>query len=69
MLLLILKTYLFAFFSDDPEQPKKQGYFRRNQVDQLWEPEQNDPIIHRFVLRKQNSKVKELECIFLVIVR
>lgn len=47
-----IDTVPVRFFSDDPEQPKKQGYFRRNQVDQLWEPEQSIPILHRFVIEK-----------------
>ncbi|HHR6112116.1 hypothetical protein [Providencia alcalifaciens] len=40
------------FFLMTLSPPKKQGYFRRNQVDQLWEPEQSVPIVHRFVIEK-----------------
>ncbi len=38
------------FFADDPENPKKPGFFRRNVVDQLFEPELTTPTLHRFVV-------------------
>lgn len=40
------------FFADDPENPKKPGFFRRNVVDQLFEPELTTPTLHRFVVEK-----------------
>ncbi|MDE9460910.1 hypothetical protein [Xenorhabdus bovienii] len=40
------------FFSDDPADPKKPGFFRRNEVDQLWKPEVTIPTVHRFVVEK-----------------
>jgi len=40
------------FFSDDPESPKKPGFFRRNSVDQLFAPEITSPTIWRFVVEK-----------------
>jgi hypothetical protein len=40
------------FFADDPENPKKPGFYRRNEVDQLFEPEIEVPTMHRFVVEK-----------------
>lgn len=40
------------FFADDPENPKKPGFFRRNIVDQLFEPQLTTPTLHRFVVEK-----------------
>lgn len=40
------------FFSDDPEHPKKPGFFRRNSVDQLWAPDATIPTMWRFVVEK-----------------
>lgn len=40
------------FFADDPEKPKKPGFFRRNTVDQLWAPEVTTPTMWRFVVEK-----------------
>ncbi|CAI1655949.1 hypothetical protein [Serratia liquefaciens] len=39
-------------FSDDPSNPKKQNFFRRNNVDQLWATEDTVPTIWRFVVEK-----------------
>ncbi|WP_338515801.1 hypothetical protein VRB80_21160 [Erwinia aphidicola] len=40
------------FFTDDPQNPKKPGFFRRNSVDQLWAPEETTPTLWRFVVEK-----------------
>ena len=40
------------FFADDPENPKKPGFFRRNSVDQLFTPIDSIPTIWRFVVEK-----------------
>jgi hypothetical protein len=40
------------FFADDPEHPKKPGFYRRNEVDQLFKPELEIPTLHRFVVEK-----------------
>lgn len=40
------------FFADDPENPKKPGFFRRNSVDQLFAPESSTPTVWRFVVEK-----------------
>lgn len=45
-------TIPIRFFADDPENPKKPGFFRRNSVDQLWAPEVTTPSLWRFVVEK-----------------
>ncbi|AUO00323.1 hypothetical protein C0558_00405 [Serratia marcescens] len=40
------------FFADDPVNPKKPGFFRRNQVDQLFAPVDTIPTVWRFVVEK-----------------
>lgn len=40
------------FFADDPEKPKKTGFFRRNEADQLFEPDDKNPVMWRFVIEK-----------------
>ena len=39
-------------FTDDPDNPKKDGFYRRNPADQLFAPEVNIPVLHRFVVEK-----------------
>lgn len=38
------------FFTDDHDSPKKQGYFRRNEVDQLFSTNDTEPVVFRFVV-------------------
>lgn len=40
------------FFTDDPNHPQKHGFFRRNQVDQLFAPEEGQPVLWRFVIER-----------------
>lgn len=40
------------FFTDDPKSPKKHGFFRRNSVDQLFAPEDAQPVLWRFVIER-----------------
>ncbi|OXC75761.1 hypothetical protein BSU04_25295 [Caballeronia sordidicola] len=40
------------FFTDDPNHPQKHGFFRRNQVDQLFAPEDTEPVVWRFVIER-----------------
>ncbi|MCC8458408.1 hypothetical protein [Photorhabdus aegyptia] len=47
-----IETVPLRFFTDDPENPKKSGFFRRNSVDQLWAPEITIPTIWRFIVEK-----------------
>lgn len=43
-------TTPIRFFTDDHTNPKKQGYFRRNDVDQLFSTDDSEPVIFRFVI-------------------
>jgi len=47
-----IDTIPIRFFADDPEHPRKPGFFRRNSVDQLWAPEVTIPTLWRFVVEK-----------------
>lgn len=38
------------FFTDDHDNPKKGGYFKRNEVDQLFSSDDTKPVMFRFVL-------------------
>lgn len=40
------------FFSDDPNNPEKSGFFRRNAVDDLFAPDDQQPVMWRFVVGK-----------------
>jgi hypothetical protein len=40
------------FFTDDPKNPEKNGFFRRNAVDDLFAPEDRDPVMWRFVIER-----------------
>lgn len=40
------------FFTDDPNRPQKHGFFRRNQVDQLFAPQDHQPVLWRFVIER-----------------
>jgi len=40
------------FFTDDPKYPQKHGFFRRNQVDQLFAPDDTQPVMWRFVIER-----------------
>jgi hypothetical protein len=47
------------FFTDDPSCPGKSGFFRRNFTDNLFEVEDQHPIIWRFVIEKAFSDESE----------
>lgn len=47
-----IDTIPVRFFTDDPANPKKDGFYRRNPADQLFAPEVDIPVLHRFVVEK-----------------
>ena len=53
------------FFADDPASPKKPGFFRRNDADQLFERNAGEPVLFRFVVAKPQSSNEEAEVFFL----
>lgn len=40
----------FRFFTDDPRSPQKDGFFKRNRADDLFAPNDTQPVIFRFVI-------------------
>lgn len=47
------------FFRDDPDRPEKQGFFKRNAVDDLFEPEEGRPVMWRFVVERAETQYDE----------
>lgn len=47
------------FFTDDPSCPVKHGFFRRNPTDNLFEIEDQHPVLWRFVIEKAFSEEAE----------
>lgn len=55
----------FRFFRDDHEAPKKKGFWRRNESDQLFAPDDSTPVIFRFVVEKAVQEEDEPEIYFI----
>lgn len=55
----------FRFFRDDHESPSKKGYWRRNGSDQLFAPNDEEPVMFRFVVERPLSEDEELEIYFI----
>lgn len=53
------------FFRDDPEAPEKSGFFKRNAVDDLFSPNENDPVMWRFVVEKAMTDDDEDRAFFI----
>ncbi|WP_136066375.1 hypothetical protein [Modicisalibacter radicis] len=53
------------FFRDDPESPEKRGFFRRNQVDDLFSEEDSEPVMWRFVIEKAMTEEDEDRAFFI----
>lgn len=53
------------FFSDDPQSPKKPGFFRHTQMDQLFEATPGEPVLWRFVVDKDVAPESAIEVFFL----
>lgn len=53
------------FFTDDHDSPKKQGYFRRNEVDQLFSTDDAKPVMFRFVVEPAATPDDEDRAFFL----
>lgn len=52
------------FFSDDPANPRKPGFFRRNDCDQLFDIEVDAPLMFRFIVAKAQHSDEEAEVFF-----
>ncbi|MBL8510588.1 MAG: hypothetical protein JNM52_02985 [Betaproteobacteria bacterium] len=55
----------FRFFKDDHENPKKKGFWRRNDCDQLFAPNELEPVIFRFIVEPPIADDDELEIYFI----
>lgn len=55
----------FRFFRDEHENPKKKGFWRRNESDQLFAPNDHEPVIFRFIVQRPISEQDELEVYFI----
>lgn len=53
------------FFADDPANPRKPGFFRRNDCDQLFETEAEAPLLFRFIVAKPQHADEEAEVFFI----
>jgi hypothetical protein len=54
----------FRFFRDDHDAPKKRGFWRRNGADRLFAPNDNEPVIFRFIVQRPVTDEDELEIYF-----
>lgn len=55
----------FRFFRDDHDNPKKKGFWRRNDSDQLFAPNDKEPVLFRFIVERPLADDEELEIYFL----
>lgn len=53
------------FFADDPANPRKPGFFRRNECDQLFRDVVGEPIMFRFIVAKPQRVDEEAEVFFI----
>jgi hypothetical protein len=53
------------FFTDDPESPQKHGFFKRNQVDNLFSVDDQEPVLWRFIVEKALSEEDDDRCYFI----
>ncbi|MEN3110399.1 hypothetical protein ACFONG_10245 [Uliginosibacterium paludis] len=54
----------FRFFRDDHESPKKKGFWRRNASDQLFAPDDETPVIFRFIVERPVNDENDPEIYF-----
>lgn len=62
---LEIQSIPFRFFRDDHENPKKKGFWRRNDSDQLFAPNDQEPVIFRFIVQRPLTEEDELEIYFI----
>lgn len=49
----------FRFFRDDPEKPKKRGFFRQNHTDDLFPVDLHTPVMWRFIVERSFTEDDE----------
>jgi len=62
---LEIEGITFRFFRDDHENPKKKGFWRRNYSDQLFAPNDQEPVIFRFIVQRPLTEHDDLEIYFI----
>ena len=55
----------FRFFRDDHDSPKKKGFWRRNFSDQLFAPNDQEPILFRYIVERPLTDEEVLEIYFI----
>jgi hypothetical protein len=55
----------FRFFRDEHENPKKKGFWRRNDTDQLFAPDDVTPVMFRFIVERPLQEEDEPEIYFI----
>jgi len=53
------------FFRDDPDNPEKEGFFKRNATDRLFDDDEKAPVIWRFVVEKASTEEDEDQLYFI----
>ena len=53
------------FFTDDHDSPKKRGFFKRNEVDQLFSSNDSEPVLFRFIVEPAATDDDEDQVFFL----
>jgi hypothetical protein len=54
----------FRFFRDDHDAPKKKGFWRRNESDRLFAPDDSEAVMFRFIVQRPLTEDDELEVYF-----
>jgi len=54
----------FRFFQDNPNNPKKEGFFKRNEADSLFPIDDTEPLIWRFVIEQALTEEDEDKVFF-----
>jgi hypothetical protein len=54
----------FRFFRDDHETPTKKGFWRRNASDRLFDPDDREPVMFRFIVQRPLTEDDELDIYF-----
>lgn len=54
----------FRFFRDDHDAPKKRGFWRRNESDRLFDPDDAEAVIFRFIVQRPIAETDDLDIYF-----
>lgn len=54
----------FRFFRDDHDSPKKPGFWRRNESDRLFDPNDAEAVFFRFIVQRPVTEMDDLDIYF-----